>query len=123
VVSYASSPAAEVFYSEKKLTESPTANLFLPGSTFLQVEGVGILKGTKQRELARKFVDFLLSAEVQADLPTRMWVYPARSGVKLDPVYAYAQEPETPVVLSPAEIRVNAPVWTETWTRTVIRGR
>lgn len=123
VVSYASSPAAEVFYSEKKITESPTANLFLPGSTFLQLEGVGILKGTKQRELARRFVDFMLSPEVQADFPTRMWVYPAREGVKLDPVYQHAQTPQGVTALGAAEIRMNAQIWTDTWTRLVVRGR
>jgi len=123
VVSYASSPAAEVFYSEKQLDASPTANLLLPGSVFLQLEGVGVLKGTKQRELSRKFVDFMLSPEVQADFPTRMWVYPARSGVKLDPVFKFAVTPQDTVAFTPAEIRLNAPIWTERWTRTVLRGQ
>ena len=123
VVSYASSPAAEVFYSEKKLTESPTANLLLPGSTFLQLEGVGILKGTKQAELARKFVDFMLSAEVQADIPTRMWVYPVLESVKLDPVYAFAQKPARVVTLTPREISTNAQNWIDAWTKTVIQNQ
>jgi thiamine transport system substrate-binding protein len=39
VVSYATSPAAEVFYSKEKLTASPTGNLLLPGAVFQQVEG------------------------------------------------------------------------------------
>ena len=77
VLSYASSPAAEVFYSEGKLKDAPTGNLFLPGTSFLQLEGVGVLKGSRQPALARRFVDFMLSAPVQADFPTRMWVYPA----------------------------------------------
>lgn len=122
VVSYASSPAAEVFYSEKKLQESPTANLFLPGSSFLQLEGVGVLKGTKQRELARKFVDFMLSPEVQADFPTRMWVYPARAGVKLNAVFGFAQTPQNGSTMSAAQIAQSAQKWTDTWTQVVVRG-
>lgn len=99
VLSYASSPAAEVFYADgynpaKLPAESPTGNLFLPGSTYLQLEGVGVLKGAKQPALAKKFVDFMLSAPVQADFPTRMWVYPAVGGVKLDPVFKYANQPK-----------------------------
>lgn len=123
VLSYATSPAAEVFYGEKKLSVSPTANLFLPGSTFLQLEGVGVLKGTKQPELARKFVDFMLSKDVQGDFPTRMWVYPARAGVKLDPVFKFAGTPENTASLSPAEIGASAQGWTDTWTKTVLRGQ
>ncbi|MEW6422560.1 MAG: thiamine ABC transporter substrate-binding protein, partial [Deinococcota bacterium] len=103
VLSYASSPAAEVYYADgydpkKPPAEAPTGNLFLPGSTFLQLEGVGVLKGTKQPELARKFVDFMLSAPVQADIPTRMWVYPAVSGTPLHPVFRFAEKPDMPPV-------------------------
>lgn len=122
VVSYATSPAAEVFSSKTKLMESPTANLFLPGSTFLQVEGVGLLKGTKQPELARKFVDFMLSEAVQSDFPARMWVYPARAGVRLDPVFRFAKVPAQAAKLSPGEIAGKAQAWTDRWTAVVLRG-
>ncbi|MBB6097136.1 thiamine transport system substrate-binding protein [Deinobacterium chartae] len=122
VVSYATSPAAEVFYSEKKLTQSPTANLFLPGSTFLQLEGVGVLKGAKQPALARKFVDFMLSREVQSSFPTELWVYPAREGVKLDPVFRYAQRPPAVAQYTPEEIAANAQRWTDLWVKVVVRG-
>src|SRR4030095_10406274 len=43
VVSYATSPAAEVYFSEGKLSEPPTGNL-LDGS-FAQVEFLGTLSG------------------------------------------------------------------------------
>ncbi|ADV66542.1 thiamine ABC transporter substrate-binding protein [Deinococcus maricopensis] len=121
VLSYASSPAAEVAYSEKPLTASPTANLLLPGSTFLQLEGVGVLKGTKQRALARQFVDFMLSGGVQADFPTRMWVYPAVSGVKLADVWKYAQKPDvTPVK---ANLLQNPQALVDAWVTQVLRAR
>ena len=64
VVSYTTSPAAEVYYSEGKYKEPPTGNLF-PELAFFQVEFVGILKGTKNLEAARRFVDWLLSRPVQ----------------------------------------------------------
>ncbi|ACO46547.1 thiamine ABC transporter substrate-binding protein [Deinococcus deserti] len=126
VLSYASSPAAEVFYADgfdpKKLpAQSPTANLFLPGSTYLQIEGVGILKGTKQAALARKFVDFMLSAPVQADIPTRMWVYPAVSGTKLDPVYRFAQQPDVKAVAP--SVTANPQRLVDAWITQVLRAR
>ena len=56
---HAESPAAEVFYSQDKLTESPTANLFLKGGVFRQVEGVALVKGGNPaaREAADRFVE------------------------------------------------------------------
>lgn len=57
--SYASSPAAEVFYAKTKLTrEAPTASLSLKGGVFQQVEGVALVKGGKQAEAAGQFIEF-----------------------------------------------------------------
>lgn len=124
VLSYASSPAAEVYYADgfnpaKLPAQAPTGNLFLPGSTFLQLEGVGILKGTKHPELARRFVDFMLSAPVQADIPTRMWIYPAVAGVKLDPVFRYATPPEKQDVK--ATVTGNPQRLVDAWVTEVLR--
>ena len=46
VVSYATSPAAEVMFAQTPLQDSPTASIFGPDTCFRQVEFVGILKGT-----------------------------------------------------------------------------
>ena len=57
VVSYASSPAAEFIYADPPVAESPSASLVQPGMCFRQIEFIGILQGTEQRELPEKFVD------------------------------------------------------------------
>lgn len=126
VLSYASSPAAEVFYADnydaKKLpAQAPTANLFLPGSTWLQLEGVGILKGAKQPALARKFVDFMLGNPVQADIPTRMWIYPAVEGTPLDPVFRFADQPQLAAV-KPG-LTANPQRLVDAWVTQVLRAR
>ena len=46
VVSYATSPAAEVIYAETKLTDAPTASLVGKNMCFRQIEFAGIVKGT-----------------------------------------------------------------------------
>ncbi|WP_102128358.1 thiamine ABC transporter substrate-binding protein [Deinococcus planocerae] len=126
VLSYASSPAAEVHYADgydpRRLpAQSPTANLFLPGSTFLQLEGVGVLKGAKQPALARKFVDFMLSNPVQADIPTRMWIYPAVKGTRLDPVFKFAAQPEEGP--AKASVTANPQRLVDAWVTNVLRAR
>lgn len=124
VVSYASSPAAEVFYADPRPAEPPTANLLVPGSAFRQVEGVGVLKGAREPELARRWVDFMLSEAVQRDFPTRMWVYPVMPGVTLDPVFRFAQRPAPEAVAtpSPATIAARAEALVDAWTRVVVQG-
>ena len=124
VVSYASSPAAEVFYSSPKLDDAPTANLLLPGSSFLQIEGVAVLRGAKNPDLASAFVDFMLSAGVQRDIPTQMWVYPVMPNITLNPVYRFADQPTGQQVstLQPQTISANSARWLENWTRVVGRG-
>jgi len=76
VVSYGSSPAAEVIFAETALDDSPTASILGADTCYRQIEFVGILAGTKNRQLAEAFVDFMLSAQFQEDLPKQMFVYP-----------------------------------------------
>jgi thiamine transport system substrate-binding protein len=117
VVSYASSPAAEVFFASEPLTESPTASIFASGTCFRQIEFVGILKNTPNQALAQKFVDFMLNRKFQEDMPLNMFVYPTNKNVKLPDVFVkYAQVTENPAVLSYAEIAANRDTWIEAWT-------
>ena len=69
VVSYGTSPAAEVIFAERPLEDAPTASVLGPDTCFRQIEFVGILKGTENRDLAEKFVDFMLSEQFQEDIP------------------------------------------------------
>ncbi len=120
VVSYATSPAAELVFSETKPAEPPTGNL-LAGS-FLQVEFVGILKGTQQRALAERLIDFMLSKRFQEDVPLQMFVYPVLSEAAQPDVFKkFAQVPERPLGLPPEQIDQNREQWLDAWTKAVLR--
>ena len=80
-VSYGSSPPAEVIFAETPLDDAPTASIVGPNTCFRQIEFVGILKGTQQRALAEKFVDFMLSEQFQEDMPLQMFVFPVNQNV------------------------------------------
>ncbi|GAA5335549.1 MULTISPECIES: thiamine ABC transporter substrate-binding protein [Thermus] len=122
VVSYTTSPAAEVYYSEGKYQEPPTGNLF-PELAFFQVEFVGILKGTRNLEGAKKLVDWLLSRPVQENIPTEMWMYPARRDARLPEVFRFAPEPVGSVRLDPKRMAENRERWIEEWTKVVLQGQ
>jgi len=122
VVSYGSSPAAEVIFAEPPLDDAPTASILGPDTCFRQIEFVGILQGTQHRALAEKFVDFMLSKQFQEDVPLQMFVYPVHPNAALpDEFTKYAQAPEQAAALSPEEIAANRNVWIQAWTDVVLK--
>jgi thiamine transport system substrate-binding protein len=122
VVSYATSPAAEVFFSQAKLSEPPTGNLLAAGGSFRQVEFAGILKGTPRRAQAERFIDFLLGAQFQADIPLQMFVYPALPSAAQPEVFTkFAEVPAQPAGLTPAQIDAGREGWIAEWTAIVLR--
>ncbi len=121
VVSYASSPAAELIYAQTELSESPTASLVAPGMCWRQVEFVGILKNSPNRDLAEKFVDFLFSEEFQEDVPMQMFVFPVLPEAVLPEDFVTASQiPDVTGSLDPALIAQNRDQWINDWTETVI---
>lgn len=122
VVSYATSPAAEVFFSDGALNEPPTGNLLPPGGSFRQIEFVGILKGTQQRDLAERFVDFMLQPTFQNDIPLQMFVYPVSPEAEIPELFVqFAEAPEEAASVPPEQIEQNREAWIEEWTSIVLR--
>jgi len=122
VVSYNTSPAAEVIFAEKKLDDSPTASILGPDTCFRQIEFVGILKGTKHRALAEKFVDFILSKQFQEDMPTQMFIYPVIPNATLpDAFVKYSKLPQQTATLDPKIIAEKRDAWIQAWTDVVMK--
>lgn len=120
VVSYASSPPAEVIFRTPRPTAAPTA--VIEDSCFRQIEFAGVLRGAKNEDGARKLVDFMLSKRFQEDVPLSMFVFPVRRDAALPPEFVkYAVVPAKPLSLSPAEIEANRERWVDEWTRIVLR--
>jgi thiamine transport system substrate-binding protein len=121
VVSYASSPAAEVVFATTPLTTSPIASILGPDTCFRQIEFVGILKGTRQLASAQKFVDFMLGKQFQEDMPLQMYVYPVNPDASLPSEFIkYAQVAQQPVTLNPSVIATNREQWIASWTAAVL---
>jgi thiamine transport system substrate-binding protein len=120
VVSYASSPPAEVIFRDPRPEEAPTG--VVESSCFRQIEFAGILRGARNEEGARKLIDFMLSRRFQEDIPLNMFVFPVNREAELPPEFVrYAVVPERPLELSPAEIEANRERWVDEWTRIVVR--
>lgn len=119
VVSYASSPPAEVIFAEEELDAAPTG--VIEASCFQQIEFAGVLDGTDAPDAAQQLVDFMLSEEFQADIPLQMFVFPARDDVELPPEFVeYTVVPDDPVTMDPATIDANREDWIAQWTEIVL---
>jgi thiamine transport system substrate-binding protein len=122
VVSYTTSPPADVLYATDGRTEPTSVNLNLEGGVFRQIEFVGVLKGAQNPELAQKFIDFMLSQSFQADMPLQMFVYPAVPETPLPDLFTqFAEQPTVASQLDAAAIDANREQWIEAWTNTMLR--
>lgn len=119
VVSYASSPPAEVIFAEEPLDAAPTG--VVTESCFQQVEFAGVLAGTDNEDGARALIDFMISEEFQSDIPLQMFVFPARTNVQLPPEFVeFAEIPADPITLTPEEIAEVRDDLVARWTEIVL---
>ncbi|MDA1256225.1 MAG: thiamine ABC transporter substrate-binding protein [Chloroflexi bacterium] len=121
VVSYATSPAAEVFFSETPIDVPPTGNILIDKATFAQIEGIGILKGANSKDLAKKFIDFALGTTFQEDFPDKMFVYPVNQNASTPDFFKFAEVPSLPADISANEIGEKREQWIQAWTKVVLR--
>jgi thiamine transport system substrate-binding protein len=120
VVSYASSPPAEVIFRTPRPTQAPTA--VIEDSCFRQIEFAGVLRGAANEEGAQRLMDFLLSRRFQEDVPLSMFVFPVHPRAELPPEFVtFAVVPDDPLELAPDEIEANREAWVKEWTRIVLR--
>lgn len=117
VLSYATSPAYHVE------TEQSTRYLAAPmeDGFYRQIEGMGIIKGAQHRELAEKFIDFMLTEEFQQEIPLTQWVFPVNPNVQLPDSFAYAAQTDTFLSLDPELIAQHYDTWLKAWTELMTR--
>lgn len=119
VVSYASSPPAEVIFAEEPLDEAPTG--VVVDTCYRQIEFAGILQGTDHEAEAGQLIDFMLSETFQADIPMNMFVYPVID-VELPPEFVeYGAQPEDPYLVDADTVAEHRDDWIEEWTEIVLR--
>ena len=116
VLSYSSSPVDTI----PKGASAPTTGALLD-TCFRQVEYAGVIKGAKHPAAAAAFVDFLLSDEVQADIPGSMYMYPVSSAVTVPSDWAqWAPLATKPISVPAADIAAHRSDWLQQWSSVVL---
>jgi thiamine transport system substrate-binding protein len=118
VVSFATDPAYSAYFNYTMYqTIIPKHEGKMYG--WLEIYGIGVVKGAPNEALAKAFVDWFIGDAVQAQVPLNEWMYPASSTVKLPDVFKYAIDPKDVFPLNglvpPAELAQSLPQWLEDW--------
>ncbi|MEH0547139.1 thiamine ABC transporter substrate-binding protein [Streptomyces sp. B21-105] len=120
VVSYASSPPAEVVFGDPKPATAPTG--VATGTCFRQVEFAGLLSNAANAEGGKALIDFLISGKFQQDMPLNMFVYPVVKGVAVPAEFTrYGPAAEHPETMDPAKIADRRDQWVKSWTSLVLK--
>jgi thiamine transport system substrate-binding protein len=114
VVSYGSSPPAEVLYAEKPIDSPPTA--VIESTCFRQTEYVGALRGSRNPNNAKKLISYLLDVPFQESMPLTLFVFPVNQQAMLPELFTkFAIAPKNPLTLDPGDIEKNRDAWLSSW--------
>ena len=110
MVSYATDGAYSYQYYK-----STKYKAFIPKEgAYVQIETAGIVKNTKNKELAKRFMEFLLMDDFQKEIPLNQWMFPV-TNAPLPESFKYAIIPEKIVSVDTEKISKNMETWLEQW--------
>ena len=112
VLSYTTSPAYHVIAEG---TERYKAASFAEGH-YMQVEVGGIVEGSQHKDLAQKFLSFMMQPGFQDQIPTNNWMFPAgTTSAPLPPAFDQLVKPSKTLLYSPDEVHQNRRAWIDEW--------
>jgi thiamine transport system substrate-binding protein len=120
VVSYSSSPAAEVLFADPPTDVAPTG--VAPLTCFEQIEYAGILRGTKHKAEAQLLIDYLTGTTFQSDLPLTQFVFPVHVDAVIPESFTrYISRPERALTIEYNVIAENRAAWLDEWSTIVFK--
>ena len=112
VLSYTTSPAYHISVENESRYK---AAIFSEGHA-MQVEVAGIVASSANPELARQFLEFMLSDAFQSAIPEGNWMYPARlPGAGLPEAFAALDRPPRSFMTPPEKVQAERRAWIDDW--------
>jgi thiamine transport system substrate-binding protein len=112
VLSYTTSPA---YHAIAENSTRYRAAAFAEGH-YLQIEVAGIIEASPERELARRFIDFMMGPGFQDQIATNNWMFPAGTiSAPLPQAFGELVRPARTLIYSPLEVRENRRAWIDEW--------
>ena len=121
VVSYGSSPPAEMAFQEGPSAKDFPDSGVIESTCFRQTEYVGVLRGSRNPNNARALVDYLLGRKFQESMPLSLFVHPVATDAVLPPLFTrWAVRARDPFELDPARIGEHRDEWLKAWRAIVL---
>ncbi|MFH1391675.1 MAG: thiamine ABC transporter substrate binding subunit [Candidatus Diapherotrites archaeon] len=118
-LSYGTSPP---YYAEFEEIDTYLAANFKEGH-YVQIEGMGIVKGTKNRKLAEEFIEFALTEDFQKEIPFKQFMFPVNQNIELPRAFQdYALQPKNQLELDPELIDEKQEEWISEWEKIMQSG-
>jgi thiamine transport system substrate-binding protein len=112
VLSYTTSPAYHIMEDKTDRYKA----LDFPEGNYMQIEVAGMLAGSKHADLARRFLQFLVSADFQKQIPTTNWMFPVIDiGADLPPAFRDIPQPKKSLLMPSDEVARNRAAWIKEW--------
>ncbi len=119
VLSYATSP---VYHIENEKTYRYKAVIPEEGG-FRQIEGAGIVKGGKNTELAKKYIEFMLTDEFQKEIPLSQYMFPVNKTTNVPESFKQCPQPTKDLTsnVKPNDIKNKSEKWIKKWLKTMTK--
>jgi len=118
VLSYTTSPAYHLIAEQDARF---AAARFAEGH-YQQIEVAGLVRSSRQKPLARKFLEFMISDEFQKIIPTTNWMYPAIAGNEVLPAeFSQLIDPSPALLLDEALVASERKSWVDEWLEVMSR--
>jgi len=120
MISYGTSPAYGACLYNDTSAKAVLTHEKNKANAWLQIEGIGLVKNAHHKELAKKFIDWFLSKDLQDHIACNNWMYPANIYAEVPPCFAKAAIDPSTVnilnnILTPEMIKANLDQWLDDW--------
>ncbi len=125
MVSYGTSPAYGFCQWGDNSTSAVLTHENNQENAWLQIEGIGLVKGAPNPTNAEAFIDWFLSTELQDALPEHQWMYPANTEANVSDCFKTASiHPENVTrlndLISPSMLSQYLTQWQDEWEQVVV---
>nr|CAD6599799.1 thiamine ABC transporter substrate binding subunit [Rhizobium sp. TCK] len=112
VLSYTTSPAYHMVAED---IDRYQAAPFSEGH-YIQIEVAGLLRTSEDKDLARQFLEFMMSPAFQNIVPTTNWMMPAgKTSEPLPEAFDRLVQPEKTFLMDSADVARNRQAWIDEW--------
>jgi thiamine transport system substrate-binding protein len=111
VISYTTSPAYHIINENIDRYKA----VIFPDGHYTQIEVAGIIKYSKNKDLARSFMDYMLSPQFQAEIPAKNYMYPVNKDVELTQTFKDLPKPKKRLIFSNDLLSKKLISWIDGW--------